>query len=60
MRTTIKSQKARDGQNLIPGGDTMRLTPYFFLLPHVFHFIRERYQVFPDDYRHCRVHEILK
>ena len=38
----------------------MGLTPQFFLLPHVFHLIRERYQVVPDDYRHRRVHEILK
>jgi len=60
MRTTIKSQKARDRQNLTLGGDVMRLTPSLFLLPHVFHLIRERDQVVPDDYRHYRMDKILK
>ena len=51
MQTTIKSQKAVGSSKSHSGRDLAGLTPRFFLLPHVFHLIGERYQVVPDEYR---------
>ena len=38
----------------------MRLTPQFFLLPHILHLVGEHCQVVPDNYRHCRLFKVLK
>ena len=58
MQTTIKSQKAVQSSNGIPGRDPTRLTPRFLSLPHVFDFIRERYDVVPDDNSQCCLDKI--
>ena len=46
-------------QNFARRQDPTRLAPRFFFLPRVLHLIREHYQVVPDDYRKCRLNEIL-
>ena len=60
MQTTIKSQKAVRSSKSHSERDPARLTPRFFLLPHVFYLIGERYQVVPDDYRECPQKTILE
>ena len=47
-------------QNLILGGDSTKLTPRFLSLPHIFHLIRERCQVVPEDYHRRCLRKILK
>ena len=56
----MKSQKTIQSSGSRLGGDPTRLTPCFFFLPYVFHLIRERYQVVPDNHRQCRLEEILE
>lgn len=60
MRTTMKTQKAARSLNPHSQRWWRGPTPCLFLLPHVVHLIRERYQVVPNDERQRRLVVILE